>query len=108
VTLLRLGGHFPGGTVLHWAGGAGGLGTLLSGDVVQVAPDTRYVSFQWSYPNMIPLSARAVRRIAARLGRWKFARIYGAFPGREVLESGNDAVARSAKRYVEALEAERP
>jgi len=26
VTLVRLGGHFPGGTVLHWTGGAGGRG----------------------------------------------------------------------------------
>ena len=39
VTLLRLGGHFPGGTVLHWADGADGRGALLSGDIVQVAAD---------------------------------------------------------------------
>ena len=30
VTLLRCGGHFDGGTVLHWASGAGGKGALLS------------------------------------------------------------------------------
>jgi len=41
LTLLRLGGHFAGGTVLHWAAGAGGAGALLSGDLVQVGPDTR-------------------------------------------------------------------
>src|SRR5215475_9201635 len=28
VTLIRCGGHFPGGTVLHWAKGAGGRGVL--------------------------------------------------------------------------------
>ena len=39
VTLIRLGGHFPGGTVLHWADGAEGRGAILSGDIVQVAAD---------------------------------------------------------------------
>ena len=39
VTLIRLGGHFPGGTVLHWADAAEGRGAILSGDIVQVAAD---------------------------------------------------------------------
>src|SRR5215472_11085580 len=60
VTLLRCGGHFPGGTVLHWAQGGGGRGALLSGDIVQVIPDRKFVTFMRSYPNMIPLSAPAV------------------------------------------------
>ena len=38
VTLLRCGGHFAGGTVLHWADGAGGKGALLSGDIVPCRP----------------------------------------------------------------------
>jgi glyoxylase-like metal-dependent hydrolase (beta-lactamase superfamily II) len=38
VTLVRCGGHFAGGTVLHWAAGGEGRGALLSGDVVQVIP----------------------------------------------------------------------
>ena len=33
-TLIRAGGHFAGGTVLHWAAGADGSGALLSGDIV--------------------------------------------------------------------------
>src|SRR6202790_2659919 len=39
LTLVRCGGHFEGGTVLHWADGAGGRGALLTGDVIQVVPD---------------------------------------------------------------------
>lgn len=35
VTLLRLGGHFAGGTVLHWQEGEG---VLLAGDILQVTP----------------------------------------------------------------------
>ena len=62
MTLIRLGGHFPGGCVLHWAAGADNEGALLSGDIVQVAPDREHVSFMWSYPNMLPLAASTVRR----------------------------------------------
>jgi glyoxylase-like metal-dependent hydrolase (beta-lactamase superfamily II) len=105
VTLLRLGGHFPGGTVLHWAGGAEGRGALLSGDIVQVAADLNRVSFLWSYPNMMPLAAATVRRIADTLKPWRFERIYGAFPGRQVMANGALAVERSASRYIELLQA---
>jgi glyoxylase-like metal-dependent hydrolase (beta-lactamase superfamily II) len=106
VTLLRLGGHFPGGTVLHWADGAERRGAILSGDIVQVAADLSRVSFLWSYPNMMPLSAAAVRRIADTLVPWRFDRIYGAFPGRQVPSGAADAVKRSAARYVELLNAD--
>ena len=75
VTLLRLGGHFPGGTVLHWADGADGRGAILSGDIVQVAADLSRVSFLWSYPNMMPLAAVTVRHIADKLAPWRFDRI---------------------------------
>jgi hypothetical protein len=108
VTLLRLGGHFAGGTVLHWAGGADGRGAILSGDILQVAADTRRVSFLWSYPNMMPLAAATVRRIAGTLAPWRFERVYGAFPGRQVAADGAGAVQRSAARYIELLEGSQP
>jgi glyoxylase-like metal-dependent hydrolase (beta-lactamase superfamily II) len=97
ITLLRLGGHFAGGTVLHFDG------TLLSGDIVQVIPDRRYVSFMWSYPNLIPLPASEVERIAAALVSWPFERIVGAWWERIVPREGNEVVRRSAERYVRAL-----
>ena len=103
ITLLRLGGHFAGGTVLHWAASGQGRGALLSGDVVQVAPGNR-VSFLWSYPNMMPLPAATIRRIATALEPWPFERVYGAFPGREITDHGKAVVARSAERYIELLE----
>lgn len=53
VTLVHCGGHFPGGTVLHWAGGANERGALLSGDILQATPDG-CVSFMYSFPNCIP------------------------------------------------------
>lgn len=104
LSLLRLGGHFAGGTVAHWTGSADGKGVLLAGDIIQVTPAARRVSFQWSYPNMMPLSAATVRRIAGRLEAVAFERIYGAFTGQEVESGARAVVARSAARYVALVE----
>jgi len=104
--LLRLGGHFPGATVLHWPAGAGGRGALLSGDTVQVVSDRRYVSFMYSFPNLVPLPAHVVERIARRVGDLRFERIYGAWWDRVVDRDGAAAVRRSADRYLAALAGE--
>jgi len=101
LTLVRCGGHFAGGTVLHWAAG----NALLSGDIVQVVQDRRWVSFMYSYPNLIPLPASEIRRIVAALEPYDFDRIYGAWWGRVVAEDGKAAVTRSAERYLRAIEA---
>jgi len=103
IVLLRLGGHYPGGTVLHWAAGQGGRGVLLSGDIVQVVSDRRWVSFMYSYPNLIPLPAATVTGMVAALGPYPFARLYGAWYGR-VVDDAKAAVERSAARYVSALD----
>jgi glyoxylase-like metal-dependent hydrolase (beta-lactamase superfamily II) len=106
LTVLRLGGHFPGACVLHWPSGAAGGGALLSGDVLQVVQDRRYVSFMWSYPNLVPLPAHVVERMAGRVARLRFDRIYGAWWERVVDRDGQAAVARSAERYLAALRSE--
>jgi hypothetical protein len=106
LTLVRCGGHFDGGTVLHWADGSDGRGSLLTGDVVHVAQDRRHVSFMYSYPNYIPLGAGAVRRIVAALEPYRYDQIFGAWWGRNVLADAQQAVARSAARYLERVRAD--
>jgi hypothetical protein len=103
LTLIRCAGHFPGGAVLHWPAGAEGRGALLSGDIIQVVPDRRWVSFMYSYPNLIPLGPSAVGRIAAAVEQFAFDRIYGAFPHMTVARDGKPAVRRSAERYLRAI-----
>jgi hypothetical protein len=103
VTLIRCGGHFAGGTVLHWRQAGGGRGALMSGDIVMVVPDRNYVSFMRSYPNLVPLSAPAVERIGAALEPFEFETIYGAFFDRNILKGGKQAVKRSVQRYVAAI-----
>jgi hypothetical protein len=107
LTLLRLGGNFAGALVLHWAGGADGRGALLAGDILQVVQDRRFVSFMYSYPNYVPLSAASVRRIVAALEPYAFERVYGAWFGAVVRADAKAAVRRSAERYIQALETDR-
>ncbi|MGK6313425.1 MBL fold metallo-hydrolase [Neorhizobium sp. DT-125] len=102
ITLVRGGGHFAGGTMLHWTGDDD-RGVLLAGDIVQVTPGADYISFMWSYPNMLPLSAAEVADVAERLAPWPFERIYGAFSHQNVRQDGQEIVARSAQRYIARL-----
>ncbi len=101
VQLHRLGGHFPGGTVLRWAGADD---TLLVGDILQITPGGDAVSFMWSYPNMLPLPAATVDRIAARIRSIEFDRMYGAFAGQDIEAGAKAMVLRSAVRYVSHLD----
>jgi glyoxylase-like metal-dependent hydrolase (beta-lactamase superfamily II) len=102
-TLIRVGGHFPGSSVLHWQDGAGGKGTLHTGDSVYVVADKRYVSFMYSYPNLIPLPASTVRGIANAVMPFRFDRIYGAWWDAVVPSGAKKALEVSARRYIEAI-----
>jgi hypothetical protein len=103
LTLVRCGGHFAGGTVLHWPGGAGGQGALLSGDILYVATDRAWVSFMYSFPNLIPLSAAKVERVVAAVRPYVYDRIYSAWWGRVMMQDARAAVERSLKRYIAAI-----
>jgi glyoxylase-like metal-dependent hydrolase (beta-lactamase superfamily II) len=99
LTLIRCGGHFAGGQALHWAE----RGALLSGDIVQVIPDRRYVSFMYSYPNLIPLPPSKIEALAAALEPFRFESIYGAWWDRVIERDGSGVVRRSADRYLRAI-----
>jgi hypothetical protein len=103
LVLIHTPGHFDGFQVLYWPGGADRKGVLLSGDQPQVCMDTRWVSFMYSYPNYIPLGAKAIGEIVARLEPYKFDRIYGAFPKRTVVADAKQAVKCSAERFINAI-----
>jgi glyoxylase-like metal-dependent hydrolase (beta-lactamase superfamily II) len=103
ITVIRTGGHFAGSSVLHWAGGAGGQGVLMTGDTITVVPDTRWMSFMYSYPNLIPLPARKVREIAAKVAPYPFERVYSAWWDRVCDKDAKARLAASVERYIAAL-----
>ncbi|WP_168879944.1 MBL fold metallo-hydrolase [Rhizobium sp. P28RR-XV] len=102
-TMIGCGGHFDGSSVLHCPWLEGGRGALFVGDTMQVTMDRRFVSFMRSYPNLIPLDAKAVTAISQAVQPYRFETIYSAFPGRTVESDGNRVVERSAERYLKAI-----
>ena len=106
LTLIRCGGHFAGGQVLHWSAGVDGRGALLTGDIIQVVADRRWLSFMYSYPNLIPLSAAKVQQIVDAVEPFAFDRIYGAWWETIVADEAKESVRRSAARYIQAIHGE--
>ncbi|MBV9515569.1 MAG: hydrolase [Mycobacteriaceae bacterium] len=98
ISVVQVGGHFPGSAVSLWADGADGRGVLLVGDTIFPNPDRRSVGFLRSYPNRIPLSPSVVQRIARLLDDLAFDRIYGLFDN-AIVSDGHACVRHSADRY---------
>ena len=103
LTLINCGGHFEGGTVLHWPSGADGKGALLTGDIITTVADPRSVSFMRSYPNLIPLGPAAIRQIVVRVEPFAFDQIYAAWWKRNLTSDAKAVVSRSAERYLRAI-----
>src|ERR1700730_7279907 len=98
LSVVQVGGHFPGSSVACWTEGAGGRGVLLTGDTIFPNPDRRTVGFLRSYPNRLPLSAAVVQRMAATLAPLHFDRIYGLYTN-AIDTDGHEVVQRSAERH---------
>ena len=103
VTLVRGGGHFPGGTMLHWAAGAEGKGVVCAADIATVNLDRKSFTFMRSYPNHIPLSEKGVRAIGAALMPLAFDRVYSHFFERVILTRAKPILQESIERYVAAI-----
>jgi hypothetical protein len=99
ITLVNLGGHFEGGTVLY----QNARKRLLSGDIIVVAQDRRWASFMYSYPNMIPLSKSKILQIKERVSKFRFDSLYSAFECYEITSDADKAVERSADRYIHRI-----
>ena len=104
ISLVNVGVHFDGGTVLHWADGAGGRGALLTGDVFLVVMDRRHVGFMYSYPNLIPERPSAIRRALERIDGLPFEDIHSAWWGRSIIGDARAALHDSATRYLRRVE----
>jgi glyoxylase-like metal-dependent hydrolase (beta-lactamase superfamily II) len=103
ITLIRCGGHFPGGSALHWADGAGGRGALMSADMATVNMDRKSFTFMRSYPNAIPLSEKGARAIGAALAPFPFDRVYSHFFERVIPADAKRILQASIDRYVAAI-----
>lgn len=103
VTLIRGGIHFPGGSMLHWAGGAEGRGVVFASDMATVTTDRKFLSFMYSYPNLIPEPASKVEALGRALEPFAFDRIYSHFFDRVIPAGAKEALKVSVARYVDAI-----
>ncbi|BBN07924.1 hypothetical protein MPTK1_4g07340 [Marchantia polymorpha subsp. ruderalis] len=106
IQLVRLGGHFPGGSILHWPSGADGKGAVISGDILQVTMDRKAVSVMRSFPNYIPLSGSHSQRISKIMETLEYDRLYGAFFDLEIETNAKALVRNSLQRYVHWLQSD--
>jgi hypothetical protein len=104
---LRTNGRFAPKPVVpsgrRWAVGSNGKGALLTGDILQVTADRKYLALMRSYPNFIPLSGPTVQKIADRIAPWQFDIIYGAFWNLVIAEGAKQAFDRSVHRHIHWL-----
>ena len=56
-----------------------------------------------SYPNLIPLDAITVRRIADTLEPWPFEALYGGWWERVIPAGAKQVMAASVEQYVDAV-----
>lgn len=103
VSLLQLGGHFPGSSVLLWAKGANSKGVLFSSDTIQVGKDKKSLSCMYSYPNYIPLGKKQVYDIANEILQYSFDRIYGAFKGDIICYDASNVLKKSLQNYIDRI-----
>jgi len=102
-TVVRLGGHFPGSTVLHWEHADDGHAVLLTGDTIMPVPAAGWATFLYSYPNVLPLPGAEVRRIRDAIAPYPFDRLYAGWFGQELIGGADRAVRESADRYLAKL-----
>jgi hypothetical protein len=68
-----------------------------------VVADRRHVTFMRSDPNLIPLPARAVQKIAAALAPFPFDMMFGNFFDRVIETGAKQAFEVSVGRYLSAI-----
>ena len=103
VTVIRGGGHFPGGAMLHWEKGSEGRGVVCSSDIATITQDRKFFTFMRSYPNFIPLAAREVEGVAAALAPFNFDRVYGHYFDRVIASGAKQVLQTSVARYLAAI-----
>ncbi|GAB5493695.1 MAG: MBL fold metallo-hydrolase [Phototrophicaceae bacterium] len=103
LTIIRVGGHFEGSSVLYWANGADNKGALFTGDSIMVASDRKHVSFMYSYPNYIPMSPSKVRYIVSAIEAYDYDRLYSSWVGQVIDTCAKQSVKISAERYIQRI-----
>ena len=108
VTLVRCGGHFPGGTVLHWAGGAAQAAAWSAPAISSPSPPTASGCPSCAAIRISFRCRRARSSISAQaLKPFSFDAIYGHYFDRVIATDAKPVLEKSVARYVAAVKGTR-
>lgn len=96
--LHRIGGHFPGSSILH-VPFLSAEGAVLCGDTFYLSPSKQHLAVMHSYPNRIPLPSREVARIGQRMQPLAFDALYGFYDFQNVSTGAKQLLETSLTRY---------
>ena len=99
ITLINVGGHFPGSSILQ-VPFLSREGAILCGDTFYVSPSKRHAAVMYSYPNRIPLPVGEVERIRAQMLTVQFDTLYGFYDYQNIYGNAKELIVRSLGRYV--------
>lgn len=98
IKLFRIGGHFPGSSIL-WLPKANGKGIVLCGDTFNLSLSMKHFSVMYSYPNRIPLLVKEIEVIKRKMQEIYFDEIYGFWSYQNLLINAKKILMDSLTRY---------
>lgn len=98
MTLINIGGHFPGSSILH-VPFLSKEGTILIGDTFYISPSKKHAAVMYSYPNKIPLPVQEVQRIQKQIFKIKFDTIYGFYDYQNIYSDAKQMILDSLAKY---------
>lgn len=94
----RIGGHFPGSSILH-VPGFSEKGAILCGDTFYLTLSMKHIAVMYSYPNRIPLPIKEVQRIKEQMKKIDFDEFYGFNSYQNMTGNPKELLIKSLERY---------
>ncbi|MCF8245541.1 MAG: hypothetical protein K9J46_10330 [Saprospiraceae bacterium] len=98
IQLIRIGGHFPGSSVLLLPN-TNRKRIVLCGDTFNLSLSMKHFSVMYSYPNRIPLLIKEIDEIKKKMQHIDFDEIYGFWPYQNLLNKPKKILMESLERY---------
>lgn len=98
VTLHRIGGHFPGSSILQVKRDAQSA-FICCGDTFYCSPSRQHLAAMYSYPNRIPLPVAEIKRIRERMQSISFDALYGFYDYQDIHSGAKSLLEESLARY---------
>lgn len=98
ITLINVGGHFPGSSILH-VPFLSKEGTILCGDTFYISPSKKHAAVMYSYPNRIPLSIQEVQRIKNQMRNIQFDTIHGFYDYQNIYSIAKHIIEHALDKY---------